>query len=61
MMVILFLVYMIVWPVLFILAVDCIYKELQNCKRHSWLCRRDRVNSACRANLAHVHGMVHVQ
>ena len=29
MMVILFLVYMIVWPILFILAVDCIYKELQ--------------------------------
>ena len=28
-MVVLFLVYMIVWPVLFILAVDCIYKELQ--------------------------------
>lgn len=29
MMVILFMVYMIVWPVLFILAVECIYKELQ--------------------------------
>ena len=28
-MVVLFLVYMIVWPVLFILAVECIYKELQ--------------------------------
>ena len=28
-MVVLFLVYMIVWPLLFILAVECIYKELQ--------------------------------
>ena len=28
-MVVLFLVYMIAWPVLFILAVECIYKELQ--------------------------------
>ena len=28
-MVVLFMVYMIVWPVLFILAVECIYKELQ--------------------------------
>ena len=28
-MVVLFMVYMIVWPILFILAVECIYKELQ--------------------------------
>ena len=33
MMVILFLVYMIVWPVLFILAVEVIYKELQKTNR----------------------------
>lgn len=30
-MIVLFLVYMIVWPVLFILAVECIYKEFWRC------------------------------